>query len=141
MRSLQPQTNSERRRSEPYNSTAFGAYAKEANAPALPETLRLYKRLQELGIKPVILTGRREDKRESTAKNLAAAGYTGYEKLLLKYVHIRTCRCRFDPGFACVRFFQQKKKPYVRALRVTTGVYACPQASGREGDFGGVQVR
>uniref|UniRef100_K3Z9A7 Acid phosphatase n=1 Tax=Setaria italica TaxID=4555 RepID=K3Z9A7_SETIT len=52
---------------EPYNWTAFGAYAKQANAPALPETLRLYKRLQALGIKPVILTGRREDKREATA--------------------------------------------------------------------------
>src|ERR1041384_983504 len=73
-------------RAEPYNSTAFGAYAKEANAPALPESLRLYKRLQSLGIKPVILTGRREDKRESTAKNLARAGYTGYLKLLVKYV-------------------------------------------------------
>ena len=89
---VRPHTNSERRRSEPYNSTAFGAYAKEANAPALPETQRLYQRLQELGMKPVILTGRREDKREATATNLAAAGYTGYEKLLLKYVHIYYAR-------------------------------------------------
>ncbi|CAL4895371.1 unnamed protein product [Urochloa decumbens] len=70
---------------EPYNWTTFGAYVQEASAPALPESLRLYKKLQSLGIKPVILTGRREDKREATAKNLARQGYTGYEKLLLKY--------------------------------------------------------
>jgi phosphoglycolate phosphatase-like HAD superfamily hydrolase len=74
------------RRAEPYNWTTFGEYSKKANAPALPETLRLYKRLQALGIKPVILTGRREDKREASVKNLARAGYTGYLKLLLKYI-------------------------------------------------------
>jgi hypothetical protein len=34
----------------------------------------------------VILTGRREDKREASVKNLARAGYTGYLKLLLKYI-------------------------------------------------------
>ena len=94
-----PHTNCERRRRvEPYNWSTFSAYLKEASAPALPETQRLYKRLQELGIKPVILTGRREDKREATATNLAAAGYTGYEKLLLKYVHISSIR----PGMRCV---------------------------------------
>ncbi|KAK3140534.1 hypothetical protein QOZ80_5AG0402280 [Eleusine coracana subsp. coracana] len=83
---------------EPYNSTAFGAYAKEANAPALPESLRLYKRLQALGIKPVILTGRREDKREATASNLARAGYTGYLKLIVKPQHVRVRSLEFKSG-------------------------------------------
>ena len=63
----------------------FTKYLLEANAPALPETLRLYEKLKELGIKPVILTGRREDKRSATKKNLEEAGYLGYEKLLMKY--------------------------------------------------------
>ncbi|RCV16096.1 hypothetical protein SETIT_3G110200v2 [Setaria italica] len=83
---------------EPYNWTAFGAYAKQANAPALPETLRLYKRLQALGIKPVILTGRREDKREATVRNLASAGYTGYLKLLLKPQNVRMHSLEFKSG-------------------------------------------
>ena len=30
----------------------FTKYLLEANAPALPETLRLYEKLKELGIKP-----------------------------------------------------------------------------------------
>lgn len=83
---------------EPYNWSTFGAYVKEANAPVLPETQRLYKRLQALGIKPVILTGRREDKREATANNLAAAGYTGYLKLLLKPQNVKVSSIEFKSG-------------------------------------------
>jgi len=83
---------------EPYNWTLFGAYVQEASAPALPETKRLYDRLLALGIKLVILTGRREDKREATAKNLAAAGYTGYEKLLLKPQDARVHAVEFKSG-------------------------------------------
>jgi len=85
-------------RAEPYNSTLFGEYVQEASAPALPETKRLYDRLLALGIKPVILTGRREDKREATARNLAAAGYTGYEKLLLKPQDARVHAVEFKSG-------------------------------------------
>nr|CAB3464174.1 unnamed protein product [Digitaria exilis] len=66
----------------PYNWTKFAEYLAEARSPALPDTLRLYQRLQALGIKPVILTGRHDDSQEATAKNLASAGYTGYEKLV-----------------------------------------------------------
>ncbi|CAN6248155.1 unnamed protein product [Urochloa humidicola] len=83
---------------EPFNWTAFSAYVQKASAPALPESLRLYKRLQSLGIKPVILTGRREDKREATAKNLASQGYTGYETLLLKPQDVRVNSLEFKSG-------------------------------------------
>ncbi|KAF8724955.1 hypothetical protein HU200_020674 [Digitaria exilis] len=69
-------------RLRPYNWTKFAEYLAEARSPALPDTLRLYQRLQALGIKPVILTGRHDDSQEATAKNLASAGYTGYEKLV-----------------------------------------------------------
>lgn len=71
---------------EPYDKYKFSDYVREANAPALPETLRLYKKLQEFGIKTVFLTGRREDKRSATAQNLKNAGYLDYEMLLLKPV-------------------------------------------------------
>lgn len=56
----------------------------EGSAPALPETRRLYRRLLELGVKPVFLTGRTEDQRAITVANLRRQGYTGWEKLLLK---------------------------------------------------------
>jgi hypothetical protein len=112
-----PHTNdSERRRVEPYNWSTFGAYVKEANAPVLPETQRLYKRLQALGIKPVILTGRREDKREATANNLAAAGYTGYLKLLLKYVSTRSIYYTTRPYVRTWRF--DRADDFDRTLRV-----------------------
>ncbi|KAF8724952.1 hypothetical protein HU200_020671 [Digitaria exilis] len=83
---------------EPYDRAAFGAYVEEASAPALRETKRLYDKLKEMGIKPVILTGRREDKREATAKNLAAVGYTGYHKLLLKPQDAKVHSVEFKSG-------------------------------------------
>ncbi|KAK7255486.1 hypothetical protein RIF29_28897 [Crotalaria pallida] len=69
---------------EPFNNTAFREWSSLGEAPALPETLKLYKRLLKLGIKIVILTGRREDKRNATATNLKSVGYTSWEKLILK---------------------------------------------------------
>ncbi|OWM76522.1 hypothetical protein CDL15_Pgr005486 [Punica granatum] len=69
---------------EKYNSTLFNAWVEEGKAPALPETLRLYKKLQSLGIKPVFITGRTEDQRNVTKSNLLRAGYHSWEKLVLK---------------------------------------------------------
>ncbi|KAM0855558.1 hypothetical protein ACQ4PT_049681 [Festuca glaucescens] len=83
---------------EPYNWVEFTKYAQQANAPALPETLRLYNELKELGIKPVILTGRREDKRNATDHNLRNQGYLGYEKLLLKPVDVKVPGIVFKSG-------------------------------------------
>ncbi|KAI9159687.1 hypothetical protein LWI28_000937 [Acer negundo] len=68
----------------PYNSTLFNEWVKEGKAPALPESLKLYKNLLSLGIKVVFLTGRREHTRNSTATNLKEAGYHTWEKLILK---------------------------------------------------------
>ncbi|XP_015692909.1 stem 28 kDa glycoprotein-like [Oryza brachyantha] len=68
----------------PYNDTSFREYVAEGSAPALPETRRLYRRLLEIGVKPVFLTGRTEDQRAVTVANLRKQGYSGWEKLLLK---------------------------------------------------------
>jgi len=43
---------------KPYNATSFNEYVLEGSVPVLPETLRLFKKLISLGIKPVLLTGR-----------------------------------------------------------------------------------
>ncbi|XP_026453270.1 acid phosphatase 1-like isoform X1 [Papaver somniferum] len=69
---------------KPYNSTAFNAWVDTGKAPALPETLKLYKHLKALGFKVVYITGREENRRDITRKNLHAVGYKNWEKLLLK---------------------------------------------------------
>ncbi|OMO66479.1 Acid phosphatase (Class B) [Corchorus olitorius] len=68
----------------PYNSTLFNAWVLKGKAPALPETLNLYKKLMKLGIKVVFLTGRPDSQRDATAKNLKKAGYKTWEKLILR---------------------------------------------------------
>ncbi|KAF2929511.1 hypothetical protein DAI22_05g180700 [Oryza sativa Japonica Group] len=67
-----------------YNDTSFREYVAEGSAPALPETRRLYRRLLQLGVKPVFLTGRTEDQRNITVTNLRRQGYSGWMELLLK---------------------------------------------------------
>ncbi|KAL3511727.1 hypothetical protein ACH5RR_024444 [Cinchona calisaya] len=67
-----------------YNSTAFGEYIQEADVPALPASLRLYRNLVKLGIKSVFLTGSSERYREAREENLKKVGYYTWEKLILK---------------------------------------------------------
>lgn len=56
----------------------------EGTAPALPETKRLYYKLLAVGIKPVFITGRTEDKRAITVANLRSQGISGWMNLTLK---------------------------------------------------------
>ncbi|XP_052183015.1 stem 28 kDa glycoprotein-like isoform X2 [Diospyros lotus] len=70
---------------EPYNSTLSNAWVMEGKAPALPETLQLYKKLLALGFKIAFITGRTEGQRNVTASNLNNVGYHTWVKLLLKY--------------------------------------------------------
>lgn len=69
---------------EPFNNDLFNAWVDRGIAPALPESLKLYKKLLSLGIKIVFLTGRIEGRRNITIKNLNDAGYHTWEKLILK---------------------------------------------------------
>ncbi|EOY01381.1 PREDICTED: acid phosphatase 1 [Theobroma cacao] len=69
---------------EPYNATLFNKWVMEGKAPALPESLKLYKKLLSLGIKAVFITGRAEDQRSITATNLKKVGFHSWEKLILK---------------------------------------------------------
>ncbi|KAI9161021.1 hypothetical protein LWI28_013674 [Acer negundo] len=56
----------------------------ERKAPALPESLKLYKKLLSLKIKVVFLTGRAEEQRIVTTNNLKKFGFLTWEKLILK---------------------------------------------------------
>ncbi|GJY73726.1 acid phosphatase, class B-like protein [Tanacetum coccineum] len=68
----------------PYNGTAFNAWVEEAAGPAIPGTLKLYKRLIKLGFKIVFLTGTEAAYAEARTKNMKAIGYTKWEKLIYK---------------------------------------------------------
>ncbi|KAM1462391.1 hypothetical protein ACFX1R_048747 [Malus domestica] len=67
-----------------FNITAFNEWVLEGRAPALPESLQLYKKLLKLGVKVVFITGREEDQRSVTITNLRNVGYRTWEKLVLK---------------------------------------------------------
>lgn len=69
---------------EPYNSTKFNAWVDKGIAPALPETIKLYDKLLNLGIKIVFITGRPLSQEKVTASNLKNVGYHTWLKLILK---------------------------------------------------------
>ena len=69
---------------EPFDEIRFNEWVERAEAPALPESLMLYRELVRLGIKIVFLTGRPEEQRAVTETNLIYAGYRTWTKVLLK---------------------------------------------------------
>ncbi|KAG5036466.1 hypothetical protein GLYMA_07G014600v4 [Glycine max] len=69
---------------ELYNATAFNEWVDLGEAPALPESLKLYNKLLSLGIKIVFITGRPLYQQAVTATNLKLAGYYKWEKLITK---------------------------------------------------------
>ncbi|EAY82942.1 hypothetical protein OsI_38160 [Oryza sativa Indica Group] len=83
---------------KPYDHASFVQYVAGESAPALQGTLRLYRRLLQLGIKPVFLTDRTEDQRAVTTHNLLSQGYYSWEKLLLQPVGLQTTTQAFKTG-------------------------------------------
>lgn len=71
-------------RSEIFDESSFDEWVDLAEAPAITPSLRLYKELQELGFTIFLLTGRGEYQRHATERNLMYAGYTNWEKLILR---------------------------------------------------------
>lgn len=70
--------------SEAFNENSFDEWVDLAEAPALPASLSLYKELQQLGFTIFLLTGRSEHQRNVTEKNLLYAGYSDWERLILR---------------------------------------------------------
>nr|XP_016443828.1 PREDICTED: acid phosphatase 1-like [Nicotiana tabacum] len=68
----------------PFNNAKFNEWVSEGKAPAIPATLRLYKMVLSLGIKPVFITGTPRFTRKARIANLKKAGYTSWLKLVLK---------------------------------------------------------
>ncbi|XVF49082.1 hypothetical protein PTKIN_Ptkin03bG0240000 [Pterospermum kingtungense] len=70
--------------SEAFDENSFDQWVDLAKAPAIPASLKLYNELKRMGFKIFVLTGRSENQRNVTGKNLMFAGYTGWERLLLR---------------------------------------------------------
>ncbi|KMT03233.1 hypothetical protein BVRB_8g197800 [Beta vulgaris subsp. vulgaris] len=70
--------------SEVFNEDSFDQYMLLAESPVLPASLSLYKELQRLGFTIFILTGRSEPFRNATEANLQSAGYSNWERLILR---------------------------------------------------------
>lgn len=71
-------------RTEIFDVTALINYLAQGISLALPESLKLYRRLLPLGFKIVLLTGRMEPSRNFTESNLKNVGYHSWEKLILR---------------------------------------------------------
>lgn len=67
-----------------YDSARFDAWEKQAKAPAIGGTLRLYKIARQLGVSVFFLTGRPESERAETVEDLHAAGFDGWQGLILR---------------------------------------------------------
>ena len=67
-----------------YDSKAFDAWVKSAQAQAIPGSLRLYREAQRLGVSVFFITGRPEAERDATERNLKAQGYRDWQELTLR---------------------------------------------------------
>ena len=61
----------------------WAAWDQLARDTAIEPTLQLYQRARALNVAVFFITGRPENQRRATERNLAAVGYTGYEKLYM----------------------------------------------------------
>jgi len=67
-----------------YNTTAFDAWVNTAQAPAIPGTLRLYRESQRLGVSVFFITGRPEQQRAATERDLTTQGFQNWQQLTLR---------------------------------------------------------
>lgn len=67
-----------------YDGKVFDAWVESAAAPAIPGTLKLVRDARRLGVSVFFLTGRAENERTATERNLKAAGFDGYAGLILR---------------------------------------------------------
>jgi acid phosphatase len=59
----------------------WAAWDQLGRDPAILPTLQVFQKARALGVAVFFITGRPENQRQATERNLAAAGYAGYEKL------------------------------------------------------------
>uniref|UniRef100_A0A3Q7GVG1 Acid phosphatase n=2 Tax=Solanum lycopersicum TaxID=4081 RepID=A0A3Q7GVG1_SOLLC len=91
---------------KPYNATKFDAWIAEGKAPAIPSILKVYNTVLSLGIKPIFITGTKQNFKQVRIVNLKEAGYANWAALILKGAN--------DTGSA-VKFKSSKRTALVKA--------------------------
>ncbi|XP_024543166.1 acid phosphatase 1 [Selaginella moellendorffii] len=72
-------------RALPRNSTDFDLWVQQGKAVAIKSSLDFYNELLCANWRIVLISDRSEKRREATERNLRAAGYSGWTKLILDY--------------------------------------------------------
>jgi 5'-nucleotidase (lipoprotein e(P4) family) len=67
-----------------YDPAAWNRWVEEAAAPAIPGTLRLFREAEQLNVAVFFISGRPEDQRPATERNLRSQGYTEWAGLTLR---------------------------------------------------------
>ncbi|HEX3663046.1 MAG TPA: HAD family acid phosphatase [Acidobacteriaceae bacterium] len=67
-----------------YNAAVWNRWVEEAQAPAIPGTLRFYREAERLHVAVFFITGRPESQRAATEKNLRDQGYKQWNGLVLR---------------------------------------------------------
>ena len=62
----------------------WNSWLLKADAPAIPPTKKYYDLLIKKGFRIIFITGRYEETKEATIKNLSNVGYTKYDTLILR---------------------------------------------------------
>ncbi len=65
----------------------WNSWVQEGRAWAIGPSQNLYNMAREMGVAIFFITGRKENQREATEKNLEAAGYKGWEAIHFKKQH------------------------------------------------------
>lgn len=72
-------------RLEVFDHSKFDKWVEKGIAPAITPSLKLYQMVKDKGYKVILLTGRRENHRVITVKNLHNAGFHNWDKLILRF--------------------------------------------------------
>lgn len=67
-----------------YSAKDWDRWVEQADAPAIPGTLRLYRAARRLGVAVFFITGRPDSERAATEENLRRDGYTHWAGLAMR---------------------------------------------------------
>ena len=70
-----------------YIPKLFHEWVIQADAPAIPQTKKLYNYLTQRGFTIIFLTGRKHDEYDATVKNLKNEGFSTFDKLIVRQQH------------------------------------------------------
>jgi phosphoglycolate phosphatase-like HAD superfamily hydrolase len=67
-----------------FDQKVFDDWVNPASAQAIPGTLNIYNEAKKLGVTVFFLTGRPEDERDATVRNLKDQGFDSWQELIMR---------------------------------------------------------